>query len=93
MLKFADCHNYIYIIHLLATGRRIFIEAAPCNAVYGIGFNSKESKNQHERWKQNLLGRLLMEIRDKLGYKVHSYTCDPVMLQCFLKDESIEGRG
>lgn len=52
---------------LLATGHRELVEASPRDRVWGIGFGaSGADRAGRERWGQNLLGKALMEVRERL---------------------------
>lgn len=51
---------------LLATGERELVEAAPRDRVWGIGFGESEAEGNRGRWGQNLLGKVLMEVRARL---------------------------
>lgn len=53
---------------LLSTGNRIIVEASPYDAVWGIKMSEKdEFVNNPLKWKgENLLGFILMEVRDKI---------------------------
>lgn len=67
LLKFSD-QNIGLKNFLLRTGNRILAEASPYDTIWGIGLSedSPEAMNP-ENWKgENLLGFILMEVRDKL---------------------------
>lgn len=51
---------------LLATGEKILVEASPYDKIWGIGFNKSDALVNKSKWGQNLLGKVLMEVRDKL---------------------------
>ena len=53
---------------LLSTGNRIIVEASPYDAVWGIKMSENdEFVNNPLKWKgENLLGFILMEVRDKI---------------------------
>ena len=54
--------------YLLATGDKVLVEASPVDRVWGIGLAADDKKaTQPERWRGlNLLGFVLMEVRDRL---------------------------
>jgi ribA/ribD-fused uncharacterized protein len=60
--------NEEYGKYLLSTGDAILAEASPEDAIWGIGMKEKEAaKVNHEQWKgKNLLGKALMEVRERL---------------------------
>ncbi|KXT02214.1 hypothetical protein AC578_5095 [Pseudocercospora eumusae] len=52
---------------LLATGDRELVEASPFDRVWGIGFDAQEAPNiPRAQWGENLLGKALMKVRDRL---------------------------
>ena len=51
---------------LLATGEKILVEASPYDKIWGIGFNKSNALVNKSKWGQNLLGKVLMEVRNKL---------------------------
>jgi len=53
---------------LLDTGNKILVEASPVDPIWGVGLGPKDPKVLDEKnWKgQNLLGKALMEVRDKI---------------------------
>ncbi len=54
---------------LLETGTRIIVEASAKDYIWGIGISFKDAVNG-DKWKGlNLLGKVLMKVRKKLGNK------------------------
>jgi len=55
--------------YLLATGRRVLVEASPLDRVWGIGLAEDDQRaTSPSRWKGlNLLGFALMDVRDQLA--------------------------
>ena len=52
---------------LLETGDRIIVEASPYDRIWGVGLGEDDDDLYAGNWKgQNLLGKALMEVRDKL---------------------------
>ena len=52
---------------LLETGDRIIVEASPYDRIWGVGLSEEDDDLYAGNWKgQNLLGKALMEVRDKL---------------------------
>ncbi|KAG8946561.1 hypothetical protein FRC04_011619 [Tulasnella sp. 424] len=51
---------------LLATGDKILVEASPFDKIYGIGFTWKEALENKHKWGLNVLGKVLMEVRQWL---------------------------
>ncbi|EEP81506.1 conserved hypothetical protein [Uncinocarpus reesii 1704] len=51
---------------LLATGDRELVEASPRDRIWGVGFGAKNAEAQRHRWGLNLLGKALMEVRDRI---------------------------
>lgn len=51
---------------LLATGTRDLVEASPRDRIWGIGFGWKNAEKQRQRWGLNLLGKALVEVRERL---------------------------
>lgn len=48
---------------LLSTGDKFLVEASPYDRVWGIGFKSDIALSKIDLWGQNLLGKILMEVR------------------------------
>jgi ribA/ribD-fused uncharacterized protein len=59
--------NSSYKEYLLATGSKVLVEASPVDPVWGIGLpqDSPKAKDPHSWRGQNLLGFVLMEVRDQ----------------------------
>lgn len=51
---------------LFATGARELVEASPLDRVWGIGFTEKNAGANRHRWGENLLGKALMVVRERL---------------------------
>lgn len=52
---------------LLATDGKILVEASPYDRIWGIGFSDKDPNRFNEsKWGQNLLGKVLMDVREKI---------------------------
>jgi ribA/ribD-fused uncharacterized protein len=52
---------------ILSTGSAILAEASPYDNIWGIGMSVAQLRSQPQRqWGQNLLGKALMRVRDKL---------------------------
>ncbi|KAG9002176.1 hypothetical protein FRB93_011802 [Tulasnella sp. JGI-2019a] len=52
--------------NLLATGNKILVEASPSDRNWGIGFTAKNAPANQSKWGLNLLGRVLVEVRETL---------------------------
>ena len=53
---------------LLNTGDDELVEASPFDRIWGVGYNMKTApKISKARWGLNLLGKALVEVRDKLN--------------------------
>ncbi|KAJ6155570.1 N-glycosidase [Penicillium chermesinum] len=55
---------------ILATGKRELVEASPRDRIWGVGFAAKDAGAQRHRWGLNLLGKALMEARDRLAREI-----------------------
>lgn len=51
---------------LLATKGKMLVEASPRDRIWGIGYGAKNALANKERWGLNLLGQVLVEIRDEM---------------------------
>ena len=55
---------------LLATEDRVIVEASPYDRIWGVGLSEEDNDLYTGNWKgQNLLGKALMEVREKLRKK------------------------
>jgi ribA/ribD-fused uncharacterized protein len=63
MLKFSQ-HPELKDQLLKTTG--LLVEASPYDRIWGIGYSTKNADNNKDNWGQNLLGRSLMYVREKL---------------------------
>ncbi|KAG9940959.1 DUF1768-domain-containing protein, partial [Aureobasidium melanogenum] len=55
---------------LLETGDRLLVEAASDDKIWGIGYTAAAAKKvSREKWGQNLLGQVLMSVREKIRAK------------------------
>jgi ribA/ribD-fused uncharacterized protein len=52
---------------LLNSKDSILVEASPFDRIWGIGYNKKNALENKNNWGQNLLGKVLMELRSKLA--------------------------
>ena len=51
---------------LLETGDRLLVEASPYDRVWGVGYDAANATANRDNWGENLLGRALMRVRDRL---------------------------
>ncbi|KAL3704714.1 hypothetical protein TMatcc_008386, partial [Talaromyces marneffei ATCC 18224] len=51
---------------LLETGARELVEASPRDRIWGIGFGARHAGANRREWGLNLLGKVLMETRERL---------------------------
>ncbi|KAK6002643.1 hypothetical protein QM012_001393 [Aureobasidium pullulans] len=64
-LKFSQNEKFKEV--LLETGDRLLVEAAANDKIWGIGFSAAGAKKvSREIWGQNLLGKALMNVREKI---------------------------
>lgn len=67
-LKFSQNNEMKEI--LLATGDKILVEANGCDRIWGIGmFDDDPNLLNTELWGENLLGKALMKVREKIKSK------------------------
>lgn len=52
---------------LLATGKRELVEASPSDRIWGVGFAARYASDNRSLWGLNLLGKALMETRERLS--------------------------
>jgi ribA/ribD-fused uncharacterized protein len=68
MCKFGQCPELKR--HLLATGDLTIAEASPNDNIWGIGLSARSKDVANKKlWGQNLLGKSLMKVRDRLQGK------------------------
>ena len=67
MFKFAQ--NEALKGLLEGTGERELVEASPSDRVWGIGFVREEAERRRGEWGENLLGKALMTVRERLRGK------------------------
>ncbi|KAF2458069.1 hypothetical protein BDY21DRAFT_343545 [Lineolata rhizophorae] len=51
---------------LLETDDRELVEASPFDRIWGIGFGAGSACQNRHKWGENLLGKALMKVRDRL---------------------------
>ena len=51
---------------LLETGDRLLVEASPSDKIWGVGYAASKAEANRDKWGQNLLGKALMRVRDRL---------------------------
>ncbi|KAK8147223.1 hypothetical protein G3M48_001978 [Beauveria asiatica] len=51
---------------LLATGTKELVEASPTDRIWGVGYSAKNAPANRAKWGKNLLGKVLMEVREVL---------------------------
>lgn len=51
---------------LLETGDTLLVEASPYDRIWGIGYSHANSEAYRGTWGENLLGKALMRVRDRL---------------------------
>ena len=60
-------HNLNLKQKLVATGRKMLVEANPNDSHWGIGMGMHNKKiNQKTKWGRNILGRILMQVREEM---------------------------
>lgn len=52
---------------LLATGVHFLVEATTVDRIWGIGFTAEHAERNTDHWGENLLGYILMNVRDRLA--------------------------
>lgn len=55
----------VYRDFLKKTRGQTLVEASPWDRIWGIGFDAENALRNKENWGQNLLGKCLLEIRNK----------------------------
>jgi ribA/ribD-fused uncharacterized protein len=67
-IKLKFIQNQMILDKLLLTNPKILIEAAVNDRIWGIGYSEHNALNNKTKWGSNLLGLILMEIREELAY-------------------------
>ncbi|KAF3388434.1 N-glycosidase [Penicillium rolfsii] len=67
-LKFSQNENLKQ--KLFETTNRELVEASPRDRIWGVGFTAKDAGANRNNWGLNLLGKALMETREKLLMEV-----------------------
>ena len=58
---------------LLSTGDKMLVEASPYDKIWGIGYTAQQAlKVPIDKWAENLLGKILMEVRTELRLALKS---------------------
>jgi ribA/ribD-fused uncharacterized protein len=69
MLKFTQNKKLEKI--LINTDKKVLVEASPHDNIWGIGFNANNAMLHTHNWGLNLLGKILMKVRDQLNCREH----------------------
>lgn len=67
--KFTDKRNKDIKQKLIDTGDSILVECSPYDRIWGIGYSKESSEfinREFNKWGQNLLGKILMKVRDRI---------------------------
>lgn len=67
--KFTDERNKDIRQRLIDTGDSILVECSPYDRIWGIGYSKESSEficKEFDKWGQNLLGKVLMKVRDSI---------------------------
>ena len=51
---------------LLETSDRLLVEASPYDRTWGVGYSASKAEANRSNWGENLLGKALMRVRDRL---------------------------
>ena len=51
---------------LRETGERELVEASPFDRIWGVGFAAANAEERRQEWGENLLGKALMRVRERL---------------------------
>ena len=65
--KFTNCQDQPQLKQLLLeTGDRELVEASPTDRIWGVGFSALDAEANRKDWGQNLLGRAIMAVRQRI---------------------------
>ena len=64
--------NRAYREALMGTGERELCEASRSDRLWGIGYNAKEALQYRRLWGENLLGKGLMRVREKIKERLEA---------------------
>lgn len=62
---------------LLDTGNRLLVEASPYDRIWGVGYGASNAEANRGNWGENLLGKALMKVRERL-HAEEDHTTDKV---------------
>jgi ribA/ribD-fused uncharacterized protein len=65
--------NRAYREALMGTGERELCEASRSDRLWGIGYNAKEALQYRRLWGENLLGKGLMRVREKIKERLEAH--------------------
>ena len=51
---------------LLDTGSKLLVEASPEDRIWGIGYSAAGAPQHRDNWGENLCGKAIQKVRDKL---------------------------
>ena len=105
--NYAKFHQNDYLMQkLIATGNAVLAEASPLDKIWGIGMSADDPRAKHpDLWNgENLLGSILMEIRDRVDNRIkyfsrseddesHLYKYDKATGKFFYMDHCWTGEG
>lgn len=78
---------------LLGTGERELVEASPYDWIWGVGFKEADAEERREEWGENLLGKCLMRVQERLRNGEGDAVGDEVVEDVEAEvDESVEKR-
>ena len=63
-LKFTQ-HKQLKAL-LLSTGKKLLVEASPEDRLWGIGYSAADAAQHRDEWGQNLCGKAIGRVREKL---------------------------
>ena len=63
-------HNQKLRDFLLDTGTKALVEASPSDRIWGIGYAEQDALDYRWQWGENLLGKALMQVRERLRHDI-----------------------